>query len=138
MKFLIAVVIIVGLSLGVWQLNNYWGTFKHKERPSGWRTPPPVPDDQLTGMPETLQPSLNFARDRGAAGLREFLTAYGNAINDPRRAAIELDYTVLVALNNPSEARRQFAKVKGRLQSDSPVYGRMKALEITYDDQASQ
>jgi hypothetical protein len=134
MKFLIAVVIIGGLGLGAWQLNNYWGGFKPKDISSSRQAPPEIPDDQLSGMPESLQPALNAARERGAAGLKDFLTTYGNTINDPRRAAIELDYTVLVAASNPSEARRVFAKVKGRLQSSSPVYNRMKQLEKTYED----
>ncbi len=65
-------------------------------------------------MPPSLQPALDAARQRGAAGLRDFLTTYGNTINDPRRASIELDYVVLLAPSNPTEARRIFAKVKGR------------------------
>jgi hypothetical protein len=85
-------------------------------------------------MPPSLQPSLDAARQRGASGLKGFLTTYGNTINDPRRASIELDYAVLAAPSNPSEARRVFAKVKGRLQSNSPVYNRMKQLEKTYED----
>ena len=134
MKFVIAVVIILGLALGAMQLNDYWGTFKHKDTSSARERPPEIPDDQLAGMPPSLQPALDAARQRGASGLRDFLTTYGNTISDPRRAAIELDYVVLVAPSNPSEARRVFAKVKGRLQSNSPVYDRLKQLEKTYED----
>jgi len=134
MKFLIALVIIVGLGLGAWQLNQYWGNFKAKDTASAPQPPPEIPDDQLSGMPPSLQPALEAARQRGAAGLRDFLTTYGNTMNDPRRASIELDYAVLVAPSNPSEARRVFAKVKGRVQSNSPVYNRMKQLEKTYED----
>ncbi|HEX3721065.1 MAG TPA: hypothetical protein VH595_24205 [Verrucomicrobiae bacterium] len=132
MKFLIALVIIVGLALGAWQLNNYWGNFKSTPTAAP-QTQAQVPDDQLPGMPASLQPALDAARQRGAPGLKDFLTTYGNSISDPRRAAIELDYVVLVAPSSATEARRVFAKVKGRLQSDSPVYSRMKQLEKTYD-----
>ena len=135
MKFLIALVVIVGLFLGARQFYDYWGTFKPKHTSSAQQPPPEIPEDQLSGMPPSLQPALEVARQRGAAGLRDFLATYGNTINDPRRASIELDYVVLVALSNASEARRVFAKVKGRLQSDSPVYNRMKQLEKTYEDQ---
>ncbi len=135
MKFVTAAVIIIGLALGVWQINNYWGTFnKHKHHSSDEDAVQIVADDQLPGMPESLEPSLAAARQRGADGLREFLTAYGNTISDPRRASIELDYTILVALRSPSEARRYFAKVKGRVDSSSPVYNRLKQLEKTYPD----
>jgi hypothetical protein len=134
MKFLIGLVIVVGLGLGAWQLNSYWGTYKPKEHSSASQPPPETPDDQLSGMPPSLQPALDAARQRGAAGLRDFLTTYGNTINDPRRASIELDYVVLLAPSNPTEARRIFAKVKGRVQEGSPVYDRMKQLEKTYED----
>ncbi|HEX4119030.1 MAG TPA: hypothetical protein VH619_00280 [Verrucomicrobiae bacterium] len=132
MKFLITVVIIGGLAIGAWQLNNYWGTFK-PAAPPAQQTQPEIPDDQLPGMPASLQPALDAARQRGAVGLHDFLKMYGNSISDPRRAAIELDYVVLVAPSSATEARRAFAKVKGRLQPGSPVYNRMTQLEKTYD-----
>jgi hypothetical protein len=134
MKFLIALVVIVGLSVGAWQFYNYWGHFKPKDTSSSHQRRAEIPDDQLEGLPPALQPALNAARDRGAMGLKDFLSTYGNTINDPRLAAIELDYAVLVAPSNPSEARRVYAKVKGRLQENSPVYDRMKRLEKTYED----
>jgi hypothetical protein len=134
MKFLIALVIIVGLSLGVWQINKYYKTFQPKEAAAANQPPPEIPDDQLQGMPASLEPALNAARLRGAPGLKDFLTTYGNTINDPRRASIELDYVVLVASSNPTEARRVYAKVKGRLTSPSPVYERLKQLEKTYEN----
>jgi hypothetical protein len=134
MKFVTAVVVIVGLTLGAWQLNDYWGSFKHKHHSSAQELPPDLPEDQLAGMPSSLQSALNNARERGAIGLREFLTAYGNTISDPRRASIELDYAVLVATSDPSAARRAYAKVKGRIDSGSPVFNRMKQLEKTYGE----
>jgi hypothetical protein len=134
MKFLIGLLIIAGLGIGAWQINNYWGTFKPKETSSAPQPPPDIPDDQLPGMAPSLQPALDAARQRGAPGLKDFLTTYGNTISDPRRASIELDYVVLVAPSSPTEARRVFAKVKGRLQSNSPVYNRLQQLEKTYED----
>jgi hypothetical protein len=133
MKFLIALVVIVGLSLGVWQIKNYYRTFQPKESASN-QGPVEVAEDQLPGMPVSLQPALDVARSRGAVGLKEFLTAYGNTIEDPRRAAIELDYMVLEAVSNPSEARRVYAKVKGRLNSTSPEYARLQQLAKTYEN----
>jgi len=132
MRFLIGVVIIVGFSLGFWQLYKYWGTFK--PQPVSAAVQPDIPEDQLPGMLPSLQPYLEAARQRGAAGLHDFLTTYSQMVNDPRRAAIELDYVLLVAQSNPDEARRVFAKVKGRLQPNSPVYNRMKQLDKTYGD----
>jgi hypothetical protein len=132
MRFLVGLLIVLGLALGVKQLYLYWGNFKEKEKVVA-PAPPEVSGDQLAGMSPRLQPALEAARARGAAGLHDFLLMYGNTINDPRRAWIELDYVVLLAQSSPGEARRQFAKVKSRVPADSPVYPRIKQLEKTYE-----
>jgi len=132
MKFVIAVIIIIGLALGAYQLNQYWGTFKPKEE-----APPAAPvvssGDQLPGLPPKLQPLLDIAQQRGAEGMQEFLDKYSAQIADPRLAWIQLDYVELLAQSSPGAARAQFAKVKSRLQPDSPVYSRIKELEKTYE-----
>jgi hypothetical protein len=130
-KFLIGLVIVVGLAMGGWQLYQYWGTFKDKEAPAAV-TASVATDAPLTGMNPKLEPALEAARQRGATGLRDFLKTYGRGIADPRKASIELDYVVLVAQTNPGEARRVYAKVKERVGPNSPVYTRVKQLEKTY------
>ena len=133
MRFLVGLVIVIGLSLGAYQLYEYWGNFKEKEPVAIAPAPPDVSGDQLPGMLPRLQPVLEAAQKRGAPGLHDFLTMYGNTISDPRRAWIELDYVVLLAQSSPGEARREFAKVKSRVPPGSPVYNRVKQLEKTYD-----
>ena len=133
MKYVIGLVIIIGLAMGAWQLNQYWGTFKEKEPASAAPAPPDVSGEHLPGMLPRLQPVLEAAQKRGAPGLHDFLTMYGNTISDPRRAWIELDYVVLLAQSSPGEARREFAKVKSRVPPGSPVYNRVKQLEKTYE-----
>jgi hypothetical protein len=64
--------------------------------------------------------------------LRNWLKAYDRQIKDPRKAWIELDYCVLVAREDPAEARRVFASVKDRMPASSPVWPRIKQLEKTY------
>jgi hypothetical protein len=132
-KFVISLVIIVGLALGARQFYQYWGKFKTPEPAAAVATPPEVPDDQLPGLPASLQEALNEAREHGADGLRSFLAAHGKAIADPRRASLELDYVLLITPSNPAEACRIFARVKERLEPNSPVYDRMKKLEKTYE-----
>ncbi|MGP8198984.1 MAG: hypothetical protein ACLQU4_05710 [Limisphaerales bacterium] len=133
MRFLVGLVIVIGLSLGAYQLYEYWGNFKEKEPTAAAPVQPEVSGDELPGMVPRLQPVLDAARKRGALGLRDFLAMYGNTINDPRRAWIELDYVVLLAQSSPGEARREFAKVKSRVPPGSPVYNRVKQLEKTYE-----
>jgi hypothetical protein len=133
MKFLIGLIIVVGLSLGAWHLYEYWGQFKEKEPEAAAPAQPDVSGDQLPGLPPKLQPVLELAQRRGAPGLQEFLATYSKQIDDPRRAWIELDYVVLLAQSSPGSARQEFAKIKSRVQPGSPVYNRVQQLEKTYE-----
>ncbi len=134
MKFLIGLVIVVGLSLGAWQILQFWNKAQEPPRAAVAPGPETVSNgEQLPGLPPKLQPVLEAAQQRGAAGLRDFLAGHGKNVADPRLAWIELDYVLVVAQSDPAEARKVFAQVKARLQPDSPVYGRMKQLEKTYE-----
>ncbi|HEY3862058.1 MAG TPA: hypothetical protein VGO59_09240 [Verrucomicrobiae bacterium] len=133
MKYVIGLVVIVGLSLGAWQLHQYFGTFQPKPAPGAAPAPPPVYGDQLSGLPRNLEAQLQDAEQRGAPAMKRFLAAHAHEINDPRRAWIELDYVVLAGASDPGEARLVFQKVKARLAPGSPVYARMKQLEPTYE-----
>ena len=134
MTKLIAALIIVVVLYGGWQLFFYWERVKNEEETQKKQTvAEAVMGDQLPGMPYQLDASLRAAQNQGAAGLRNWLKAYGEKIQDPRKAWIELDYCVAVSREDPSEARRVFAEVKKRTQSTSPVWPRIKRLEKTYE-----
>lgn len=154
-KFIGAVIILLA-AWGVWELYVYWTGYRDSDpalRKSGTvaRGPlgemdgvmdmqsgnvevsqPIVPSSQMEGLPKELDPLLQNAQRKGAAGLRAFLKDYGKLVKDPRLAAIQLDYVVAVALEDPVEARRVFAEVKQRTPAASPVYPRIKSLEKTY------
>ena len=134
MTKLIAVLIIVGVLYGGYALFVYWEKVKNEEETKQKQDAAAlVAGDQLPGMPYQLEQSLQDARKRGAAGLRAWLKANGQSVEDPRKAWIELDYCVAVAREDPAEARRVFASVKERIGPASPVYPRLKQLEKTYD-----
>jgi hypothetical protein len=86
----------------------------------------------LPGLPVGLESSLQTAHKQGAAGLKNWLKAYRPYVTDPRLAAIELDYVVMVGAGNIKEARQVFASVKQRTPTNSPVYPRIKQLEKNY------
>jgi hypothetical protein len=134
MTKLIAALIIVAVLYGGWELFFYWERVKNEEETQKKQAvAETVMGDQLPGMPFQLDASLRAAQNQGAAGLRNWLKAYGEKIQDPRKAWIELDYCVAVSREDPSEARRVFAEVKKRTQSTSPVWPRIKRLEKTYE-----
>jgi hypothetical protein len=133
MKFVIGLIIVVGLSLGAWQLYQYWGNFKEKPPATAAQAPPPeVTGEALPGLPGQLEGPLQNAEQNGAAAMKAFLAAHAKEIKDPRLAWIQLDYVILAGASDPGEARLVFRKVQGRLTAGSPVYSRMKQLEKTY------
>ena len=134
MTKLIAAVIIIAALYGGWELFLYWEKVKNEEETQKKQAAAAVVmGDQLPGLPYQLDASLQAARKRGAAGLRDWLKVHSQSVEDPRKAWIELDYCVAVARDDPAEARRVFAAVKERLGSNSPVWPRMKELEKTYE-----
>jgi hypothetical protein len=83
-------------------------------------------------LPASLETSLSAAQKQGAAGLRDWLNSYRIYVKDPRLAAIELDYVLLISHQDPAEAKRIFQEVKARTSPTSPVYDRVKKLEKTF------
>ena len=132
-KLIAALIIVAALYCG-WALFSYWEKVKNGEEAQQKQDAAAiVTGDRLPGLPYNLESSLQTARKRGATGLRNWLKAYGQSLEDPRKAWIELDFCVAVAREDPAEARRVFAAVKERLGPASPVWPRMKTLEKTYE-----
>ena len=137
MRQFLALLLIIGAIWGGKQLYNYWETVKAKKETEdrGGAPPPasaPAASVVLPGLPANLDASLQAAQKQGVAGLKNWLNLYRSYVSDPRLAAIELDYIVLISSTNPQEARRIFAVVKQRTATNSPVYPRLKRLERTY------
>jgi hypothetical protein len=134
MTKLIAVLIIIGALYGGWELFLYWEKVKNDEETKQKQNAAAmVMGDQLPGLPYTLENSLQAARKQGTAAMRSWLKLHGQSVDDPRKAWIELDFCVAVAREDPAEAKRVFADVKGRIGSNSPVWQRVKQLEKTYE-----
>jgi hypothetical protein len=134
MRKLIALLLIIGAVWGIRQLIAYYDQVEAEKLAREGRAPTPAPVDSsvLAGLPPGLEASLQTAQKQGAAGLRNWLKAYRIHVKDPRLAAIELDYVVLVGAADIKEARRVFDAVKQRTPTNSPVYPRIKQLEKTY------
>lgn len=138
MTKVISAVIILLVLWGVWELFFYWERVKNQEETQQKQAAAArTIGDSLPGMPlqgsQPLETALRAAQTQGATAMREWLKAYGDRVQDPRKAWIELDYCVLLAGNNPAEARRVFASVKKRTPRDSPVWPRIKELEKTFE-----
>ena len=134
MTKLIGALIIIAVLYGGWELFLYWEKVKNEEETQQKQDAAAmVMGDQLPGLAPALESALQAARKQGAAGLGNWLKTYGQSVEDPRKAWIELDYCVAVAREDPAEARRVFAAVKERIGPASPVWPRMKQLEKTYE-----
>lgn len=133
MTKLIAALIIVAALFGGWELFLYYDKIQHEEQTAQKQAAASaVVGETLPGLPYKLEPSLQAAQKQGAAGLKNWLKAYGSMVQDPRKAWIELDYCVLVAREDVGEARRVFAEVKKRTPPSSPVWPRINDLQKTY------
>jgi len=133
MTKLIVVLIVVVALFGGWQLFVYWEKVQREEENKKQVEVAPVVGEQLAGLPKNLESTLQAAQKQGAPGLKGWLKTYDKMVQDPRRAWIQLDYCVLVAREDPAEAKRMFASVKDRLPPASPVWPRMKQLEKTFE-----
>lgn len=134
MTKLIAVVIIALVLWGGWHLFLYWEKVKNeKEAEQKQAAATVVVPEQLAGLPQNLEPTLQAAQKQGATGLKSWLQTYGRVVQDPRKAWIELDYAVALSRDNPAEAKRVFAGVKARTPPSSPVWPRIKQLEKSYE-----
>jgi hypothetical protein len=134
MTKLIAALIIAAVLFVSYQLFLYWDRVKNAEETARKEAAAKVitSGDQLQGMPYQLNEIYRNAEKQGATGIRAFLKGYGASIQDPRKAWIELDLCQLISRENPAEARRIYAEVKGRTPPDSPVTPRIKQLERTF------
>ena len=134
MRYFIGILLVLGAFWGIRQLLSHWETVKAKSDAEDGRAPvvQKAAPDILPGLPPGLETSLQNAHKQGATGLKNWLKLYRSYVSDPRLAAIELDYVILVGPSNMKEARQVFAAVKQRTPSNSPVYPRIKQLEKTY------
>ncbi|MGA2866259.1 MAG: hypothetical protein ABSF95_17435 [Verrucomicrobiota bacterium] len=134
MTKLIAVLIIALFLFGAWHLVMYYDKIQNeKESEQKQAVAARVVGDSLAGMPSQLEDSFRVATAQGATGLGNWLKVYGPSVQDPRKAWIELDYCVLLARDNPAEARRIFGEVKQRTSPSSPIWPRIKELAKTYE-----
>lgn len=131
MKALIAILLLMG---AFWVVQQLFKSYQSVQKPSGTQPaessqPSSSAASTLSGLPPPLEPSLAAAEKQGAAGLKEWLRLNRAHVRDPRLGAIELDYAVLISLQDPAEARRIFQEVKSRTPTFSPLYDRVKRLE---------
>jgi hypothetical protein len=130
---LIAAVVIIAVLYGGWHLFLYWEKVRDEKESVRKEAAAAVSGDTLQGLPYGLDQSLRTAEGQGPAALKAWLKDYGHLVQDPRKAWIELDYCVMVARNDPAEARRVFAAVRDRTSPASPVWKRVKQLAPTYE-----
>lgn len=134
MSKLIGIVIIIAVIYGGYALWEYWDKYNTGQdlKEEEARKKQVVPE-QLPGITSQLEHTYEMAQKNGAAGIRNWLKAYHAQVQDPRLAWIELDYVIAISQEDPAEAKKVFADVKDRTETNSPVYPRVKELEKTYD-----
>lgn len=130
-KIITAAIIIVVLWVA-YHMWVYWEQVRDEKEAQVAASKVVVREELLSGMPPQLENSLQGAKKAGLSTFRQWLDTYGPAIQDPRKAWIELDYCMLLARENPKEAGRIFADVNKRTPTNSPVHPRIRELQATY------
>ena len=95
--------------------------------------PTTIVGDSLPGMPYQLDQSYRTASTAGPVAFQTWFNANERLLADPRKAWIELELCRVMFRQNPAEARKIFANVKGRVPPSSPVWSRVKELEKTFE-----
>jgi hypothetical protein len=132
-KTLIIIVVVVAVALGGWQLFEYWDKVQsEKDADAKTAATQVVNGDSLQGLPQGYDVSLRAAQQQGVEALGNWLKLYGPAVQDPRKAWIQLDYVLLLTRQNPQEAKRVFNEVKDRTLPTSPVWPRIQSMEKSY------
>jgi hypothetical protein len=134
MTRLIAILIVVVLLWVGWKLLEYWHEVQ-LERENQWKQKQVqvMTPESLPGMPYELQASLDAAEKEGPEALQNWLKTYNAYLQDPKKAWIELDYCVMIAKANPTQAKNIFKSVKERTPTASPVWPRIQDLEKSYE-----
>ena len=128
MKALITLVILVAAYLLVKGIMGEYQAKQNKEKAAEQG----IPADGLTGLPPNFEPSLATAEAQGSGALKVWLPRYSAYVLDPKLAAIQLDYVVMVGRTDPAEAKRVFQAVKARVPKTSPIYSRVQKLDATF------
>jgi len=134
MTKIISIFIIVLVVVAGWKLFDYYKKVdEENQNQAKVATGADIKPNELSGVPWSLQNSLDTAQRNGATGLRNWLKAYGNNIQDPRKAWIQMDYCLAAMRDEPNEARRVFKAVKERTPTNSVIYPRIRQLEKTFE-----
>jgi hypothetical protein len=134
MKAMISVLILLVVVLTVWKLWEYWDRVETNKDRAEREAKKQVDPHSLAGLEWKFEDSLQKAMDqKDPAALKAWLDKHSRIVQDPRLAWIELDYVMLIAPQNPLEAKKVYHAVKERTPPESPVYKRVKSLEKTYD-----
>ena len=135
MKIAIIILIVVGVTFGAYKMWDYWDQTEHEREVKANIPPSQISPQQLDGLPQKLEPSLEQAQKGGPKALKSWLetTKRAKAVKDPRLAWIELDYVLMITKDDPVEAKRVFQDVKQRTPPESKIYPRIKSLEKNYE-----
>jgi hypothetical protein len=132
-KGLIIAAVIAIVALGAWRIFEYWDKIQNEKATTAKQAAAAQANlNNLPGLPDGWDQSLQTAEDGGAATLGKWLKTYGPSVHDPRKAWIELDYVVMISRDNPQEAKRIFSDVHDRTPPNSPVWPRIHDMEKSF------
>ena len=135
MKAVISIIIIGVLAFVGWEIWQQWDKYNtgRDVQEQQQQAAANIIPEQLAGMPQQWEAAYKQATNTGMKTWTAWMKQYGQRVDDPRRAWIELDYMVKISTDDPQEAKAIFLEVKDRItDTNSPVYPRIQQLAKTY------
>ena len=135
MKVLISILIVLVVIFTGYRLIVYWEEVENKKDLEKKAASAQINPRTLDGLSSRFENSLSEAKSKGAAQFGDWIEQAKQAsiAKDPRLAWIELDYVLMVVLEDPVKAKKVFLDVQGRTPENSPVYKRVQSMKKTFE-----
>jgi hypothetical protein len=121
MTKLISILIVLVVVFCGYHFYQYWVKVRDEEELKQKEAAAAFSPEKLPGLPPELEQGLRTVEQKGPA-----------AVQDPRKAWIELEYAKSIARDNPAEARKVYNEVKDRTPPSSPLWPQLKAMEKSF------
>ncbi len=79
-----------------------------------------------------IKEALDKEKNRGAAQFKALIDKYARLrkLKDPWLANYQVDYVIMISVNDPVQAARIVSEIRSRIGTNSPVYPRVMDLKF--------
>ena len=129
MKNFLCLVAAVVICIAVWKLLEYGNNLVSGAPPPTTNSPPTLPPQD-----PKIEEALADARKKGPAQFKNAINLYATKrkLKDPWLAQYQMDYMIMISINDPLEVTKIFQEIWSRTPADSPLQERLQALKKAF------